>query len=80
MKRSDPTANRAIGAVSHEWEEKLCLAYRFRSGFYQIDEPGKVFFGIYRRLLTDDPIEELEKETHRIEKEREKKRKRRHPG
>ncbi len=81
MNYSDPTANRAIGSVNQEWEDKLCLAYRFRSDSKvanQLPEPEKVFTGIYRRLLTD-PIKEMEKEVRKIEGKREKKRKRRRP-
>ena len=81
MNHSDPTANRAIGSVNQEWEDKLCLAYRFRSDSKvanQLPEPEKVFTGIYRRLLTD-PIKEMEKEVRKIEEKREKKRKRRRP-
>lgn len=81
MNHSDPTANRAIGSVNQEWEDKLCLAYRFRSDSKvanQFPEPEKVFTGIYRRLLTD-PIKEMEKEIRKIEGKREKKRKRRRP-
>lgn len=81
MSYSDPTANRALGSVNKEWEQMLCLAYRFRSNpkvVNQIAEPEKVFTGIYRRLLTD-PIKEMEKEVRKIEGKREKKRKRRRP-
>lgn len=81
MNHSDPTANRAIGSVNQEWEDKLCLAYHFRSDprvTKQIADPEKVFTGIYRRLLSD-PIKEMEKEVRKIEAKREKKRKRRLP-
>ena len=79
MSHSDPTGNRAIGSVNKEWEEMLYLAYRFRSDSKvtnQIAEPEKLFSGIYRRLLTD-PIKELEKEARKIERRRDKN-KRRH--
>lgn len=75
----DPTANRALGSVNKEWEQMLCLAYRFRSDSKvanQFPEPEKVFTGIYRRLLTD-PIKEMEKEVRKIEGKREKKKRRR---
>lgn len=78
MKHSDPTANRAIGLANKEWEQILCLAYRYRTDPQverQILEPETVFRGIYRRLLTD-PIKELEKEVHRIEKDEDKRKKR----
>ena len=77
MKHSDPTANQAIGLTNKEWKQILCLAYRYRTDpqvARQILEPETVFRGIYRRLLTD-PIKELEKEVHRIEEEKDKRKK-----
>ena len=74
MNYSDPTANSAIGSVNREWEYMICLAYHFRTDSQvkcQIHEPETVFYGIYRRLLTD-PIKYLEKEVHRIEKKKSK--------
>ena len=79
MYHSDPTANRAIGSANQEWEQKLCLAYLFRTDARmtkKITEPEKVFSGIYRRLL-EDPIEELKQEFLAIEAKKEKKRKKR---
>lgn len=80
MSHLDPTASRALGSVNKEWEQMICLAYRYRSDSKvgnQITKPERIFTGIYRRLLTD-PLKELEKETRKIEGKREKKRKRRH--
>ena len=60
---SDPTANRAIGAVEHEWKRKTVLAYRYRTdpeAAERIGDPRRIFTGIFSRLLTD-PLEELEK-------------------
>lgn len=81
MYHSDPTANRAIGSVDQEWEQMICLAYRFRADplmAKKIKEPEKVFSGIYRRLL-EDPIEELKLEMLEIEAKKERKKKRRRP-
>lgn len=74
MNYSDPTANSAIGSVNREWEHMICLAYHIRTDSQvtgQIHDPQTVFSGIYRRLLSD-PIKDLEKEVHRIEKKKRK--------
>lgn len=75
MYHSDPTANRAMGSVNQEWEQKLCLAYRFRTDpqmAKKLKEPEKVFSGIYRRLL-EDPITELQLAVLEIKARKEKK-------
>lgn len=75
MYHSDPTANRAIGSVNQEWEQKLCLAYRFRTDpqmAKRLKEPEKVFSGIYRRLL-EDSITELQLAVLEIKARKEKK-------
>jgi hypothetical protein len=59
---SDPTANRAIGSADREWLSMVRLAYRFRTDprmAEKIPDPGRVFTGIFRRLLTD-PLNELQ--------------------
>ena len=58
---SDPTASAAIGAVSREWTQRVCLAItlRERPTFDpERDSVKRCFMGIYARLLTI-PFEEL---------------------
>ena len=58
---SDPTANRAIGAAGREWRRMAILAYRYRTDprfEWKIDNPRRLFSGIFHRLLTD-PLDEL---------------------
>ena len=54
MNYSDPTANRAIGAINREWEDMLCLAYKLRTN-PQLTNPTieseMIFRGIYSRFL-----------------------------
>lgn len=60
---SDPTASRAIGAAEREWKRMAVLAYRYRTdpkARDRIGDPGRIFTGIYSRLLNDS-LEELEK-------------------
>ena len=65
MSHSDPTANRAIGAVNREWSRMLSLAVRVRQNPRLLTpEVEREFTGIYRRLLTD-PLEELLREVPR---------------
>ena len=62
-KHSDPTADRAIGAAGREWRRMTRLAYRYRTDprfAWKIDDPRRLFSGIFHRLLTD-PLEDLEK-------------------
>lgn len=59
---ADPTANRAIGAVGRKWRRMTLLAYRYRTDSRferKVDDPRRLFSGIFRRLLTD-PLKELE--------------------
>ena len=53
-----PSARRA----GREWRRMTILAYRYRTDprfAWKIDDPRRLFSGIFRRLLTD-PLEELE--------------------
>ena len=59
--KSDPTADRAIGAAEREWRKIVILAYRYRTDTktaQQIRNPRQVFNGVFSRLLTE-PLEEL---------------------
>ncbi|MBR1708308.1 MAG: hypothetical protein IJ719_05700 [Clostridia bacterium] len=62
---SDPTANKAIGAVSREWNRMVKLAIRIRKNETRnpewVDSKRELFTGIYRRLLSDpmDLLEEM---------------------
>ena len=70
MHFSDPTANRAVGAVNREWDKMVALAYLYRTDprlLERLQTPETVFTGIYQRLLTD-PIRELEEELFKKKK------------
>ena len=60
---SDPTAQRAVGNISREWNEMCRIAERIRENPYTewAERQSCRFTGIYRRLLTDPP-EEAKKE------------------
>ena len=59
MNHRDPTADRAVGSVSKEWNRMLALAIRIRQSPQGVTaEMERQFTGIYRRMLTD-PLEEL---------------------
>ena len=61
-KKSDPTADRAIGAAGREWRRMTLVAYRYRTDprfMWRVDNPRQLFSGVYHRLLTD-PLVELE--------------------
>ena len=62
MNHHDPTADRAVGSVSREWNRMLALAIRIRQRPQGVTpEVERQFTGIYRRMLTD-PLEELIRE------------------
>ena len=53
---SDPTANRALGAVSKEWNQMVRIAERIKKNTNTewSDQQSRRFTGIYKRLLDDD--------------------------
>ncbi len=58
---SDPTANRAVGAVNREWRQMVRKAIAIRkTGRDLTPDERRLFTGIYSILLDESPAE-LEK-------------------
>lgn len=53
---SDPTANRALGAISKEWNQMVRLAERIKKNpnTEWAEQQRRRFTGIYKRLLDDE--------------------------